>query len=278
MALSVVSCVAQYLGGLLMQEAELLGGVSDQIVKIRNEMTRIQAYLIDADARQDESAVGRNRVSEMRDLAYDVEDAIDTYILEAKYKSFFNPKKYVRLHKIGKEIKGLEAKIMDITRGVATYSTSQGEGTSSTRETRQQLRQSYPHFDDEDVIGIDNDIKVLVAELINKEGPRLVSIAGMGGLGKTTLAKKIYNHDQVKRHFDCRAWSFISQQFHGRTILQEIIRKVSNPNEETRFETLNDGELKEKLYKVLEDKCYLVVLDDIWSTVAWDVLKSAFPM
>ncbi|XP_042490732.1 probable disease resistance protein RF45 [Macadamia integrifolia] len=277
MALSIVSSVAQYLGGLLMQEAELIGGVSDQIEKIQNEMNRIQAYLIDAYARQDESAVGRNRISEMRDLAYDVEDAIDTYILEAKYKSFFNPKKYVRLHKIGKEIKGLEAKIMDITCGVATYSTSQGEGTSSTRETRQQLRQSYPHFDDEDVIGIVNDIMVLVAELINKEGPHLVSIAGMGGLGKTTLAKKIYNHDHVKCHFDCCAWSFISQQFQVRTILQEIIRKVSNPNEETRLETLNDGELKEKLYKVLEDKCYLVVLDDIWSTEAWDVLKPAFP-
>ncbi|XP_042486670.1 probable disease resistance protein At1g59620 [Macadamia integrifolia] len=43
------------------------------------------------------------------------------------------------------------------------------------------------------------------------------------------------------------------------------------------LEMLNDGELKEKLYKLLENKCYLVVLHDIRSAEAWVVLKPAFP-
>ncbi|XP_042515276.1 putative disease resistance protein At1g59780 [Macadamia integrifolia] len=277
MAESVVFSVARYLGGLLAQEAEILGGVANQIVNIKDEMLRMQCFLKDADARQDESDLVGNWVSEIRELAYDVEDAIDSYILKAKAASFLNPKKYIRLHKIGKEIEMLQSKIQAITRSVSTYGfirTDPGQGTSSTRGIRQQLRQSCPHYDDGDVIGIEDNINVLIAELINKEGPHLVSIVGMGGLGKTTLAIKVYNHNDVKRHFDCCAWSFISQQYQGRAILQEIIRKVGN---QTGVETLNDGELKEKLYKQLEDKLYLLVLDDIWSKEAWDVLKPAFP-
>ncbi|KAJ4955348.1 hypothetical protein NE237_012131 [Protea cynaroides] len=223
MAEPVVSSVAQYDGGQLIQEGKLL------------------------DARQDESEIVRNRVSEIRELAYDVEDAIDTYILKAKNASVFNPKKYIRLHTIGMEISMLQSRIQDITRSVETYgfkTSGQQEGTSTTTEMGQKLRQSYPHYDDEDVTGIDDNLKILVADLINKKGPRLVSIVGMGGLGKTTLAKK------------------------------EIIMKVSN---QMGLEMLDDRVLMEKLFKLLEDKCYLVVLDDIWSEDAWYALQPAFP-
>ncbi|XP_042515278.1 putative disease resistance protein At1g50180 [Macadamia integrifolia] len=273
MALSIVSSVAQYLGGLVVHEKELLGGVADQIENIQVEMKQMQCFLKDADERVNESENIHNLVADIRDLAYNAEDIIESYILKAKYASFFNPKRYIRLHEIGKEIKTLQLKIQHFTRRVETYgflSTGQEGGTSSTTEMQRQLRQSYPHYDDEDVIGIQDNIKVLVAELIKKEGPHLVSIVGMGGLGKTTLAKKVYNHDAVKRYFDCCAWSFISQQFQGRTILQEIIRKVCN---EIEHENLNDGEMKEKLYKLLEDKCYLswelfCKKDFLWKNVA----------
>ncbi|KAJ4955062.1 hypothetical protein NE237_011845 [Protea cynaroides] len=277
MAESVVSSVIQFLGALMVEEAKFLGGVADQVDNILDEMMQMQCFLKDADAKQHESESVRNLVADIRDVAYNAEDIIETYILKAKYANFFNP---IRLHQIGKEIKTLQSKIQDITRRVATYNfirIDEGEGTSSTTVRLQQLRQSYPHYDDEDVIGIEDNMKVLIAALINKKGPLLVSIVGMGGLGKTTLAKKIYSHGDVKRHFDCCSWSFISQQFQVRTILQGIIRKVSNPNEETSLERLSDEELKEKLFKLLEDKCYLVVLDDIWSTNAWDDLKPAFP-
>ena len=47
----------------------------------------------------------------------------------------------------------------------------------------------------------------------------------MGGLGKTRLAKKVYHHGVVKRHFDCFSWSSVSQQFNIRGVVQEILIK-----------------------------------------------------
>ncbi|KAJ4954541.1 hypothetical protein NE237_011324 [Protea cynaroides] len=279
MAQFAVSSTAKYIGGLLLQEAEFLSGVADQIDNIHVEMRQMLCFLKDADARGDESESFRNLAADIRDLAYDAEDIIETYILKAKYASIINPKKYIRLHQIGKEIKTLQSKILDITRHVVTYGfigIGQGEETSSTTERQRQLRQPYPHYDEEDVVGIHDNINILVAKLISKESRYLVSIAGMGGLGKITIAKNVYNQDDVKRHFDCCAWSFISQQFQVRIVLQGI-RKVCYPNEEVRLDKLNEKELIEKLSRLLEDKCYLVVLDDIWSKEAWDVLKSTFP-
>ena len=66
---------------MLLQEAIYLYGVSDKAHELQTELTRMQCYLKDADARQNESAFVKNSVAEMKDLAYDAEDVIATYAL-----------------------------------------------------------------------------------------------------------------------------------------------------------------------------------------------------
>ena len=76
-----MSCVVTRLGNLLLQEAIYLYGVSDKSRELQTELTRMQCFLKDADARQNESAFVKNSVVEMKDLACDAEDIIATYAL-----------------------------------------------------------------------------------------------------------------------------------------------------------------------------------------------------
>ncbi|XP_020527969.1 LOW QUALITY PROTEIN: putative disease resistance RPP13-like protein 3 [Amborella trichopoda] len=80
-------------------------------------------------------------------------------------------------------------------------------------------------------VGADQNVE-LVEEWLEPSDPHLkvISILGMGGLGKPTLAKRIYNGDTVKKHFDCHAWAFWLEDGHtcpmeleeqGRLIIQE---------------------------------------------------------
>ncbi|XP_060181883.1 putative late blight resistance protein homolog R1B-12 [Lycium barbarum] len=103
-------------------------------------------------------------------------------------------------------------------------------------------------------------------------GPReldLISIFGMPGLGKTTLAKKLYDHEAISNRFDIRLWGCTSQAYDKRALLYKLLGHTS--------EEKSNDELAEKLYRSLKGKRYLIVVDDLWSHEAWDDIKRPFP-
>ncbi|XP_068314862.1 putative disease resistance protein At1g50180 [Pyrus communis] len=152
-------------------------------------------------------------------------------------------------------------------------------GGDTSFQRQQERRRSFPHAIEPNVVGCADGIEILVAHLIKEKHHRVVSIWGMGGLGKITLAKQVYNHDGVRCHFDCFAWVCISQQCHGREVLEELLNQLSSTNEERQeIVILNEDEIARRLCtKQRERKC-LVVLDDIWTCNVWNSLQAGFPM
>ncbi|OVA01141.1 Disease resistance protein [Macleaya cordata] len=295
MAEAVVSFAVERLGDQLIQEAVFLYGVREQVERLCNELRRMQCFLKDADAKQQQGDERvRNWVAEIiRDVAYDAEDVIDTFILKVASKRRGGIQEFlmrntciinraVHLHNVGMEIQAILARLQDISNSRTTYGIKDiddGEASSNANQRlQQQLRRTYPHVEDEvDVIGLEEYTKELVAELMKEEKRcRVISIVSIGGLGKTTLAKKVYRHDVVKSHFDCCAWTLISQQCSRRDVLQEILKTASAlTNDEMKMiREINEEDLVEKLHSYLQEKQYLVVLDEIWSEEAWDVNKS----
>ncbi|CDP19049.1 unnamed protein product [Coffea canephora] len=241
MADPVISLVVERTGDLLIQKIVFLKGVRGQVERLQNDLVRMRCFLKDADQRQDEDARIRNWVSEIRAAAYDAEDIIEIFankIESIRDKGFvtrlaYCPWRIVSLNKIGREIGSLQTRLDNIAASREKFGIKNlGEGTSTHGEELQRLRRSSPLSEDKDIVGFEEMTKSLVTELLKEDrNRRVVSIIGMGGAGKTTLAKKMQEQD-----------------------------------------------LEQRLYQDLQDKRYLVVLDDVWEEEAWDCLvRNAFP-
>ncbi|KAJ1703364.1 hypothetical protein LUZ63_003143 [Rhynchospora breviuscula] len=270
MAESVVSFVLTKLGDAIVKEVLRLYGVDKQVEKVSRELSRIQAFLKDADTKRIVDERQKQWVKEVRDLAYWIEDVIDTFLSEVPPKEhgkmkafkrwFTKSKKLPAVHRIGDEINNIEERIQEINESRIRYGISNlGEGTEG--EITQPVRRiMLPDVDEADIVGFEADKEKIINLLLDKSTTRrsVISIVGTGGLGKTTLTRKVYNSDTVKTQFPVRMWVTISQKFE----LIDILRKIADQLDIESPKDLSEHQLT-KLYRSLAEEKYLLVLDDI---------------
>ncbi|KAL3506169.1 hypothetical protein ACH5RR_031551 [Cinchona calisaya] len=293
MAEPIVSFLVERIGTLLVEEAEFLAGVSEDAEQLHSEIKMMRAMLRDADEKQHEAAIVKEWVSQSKNLAYEAENVLETHAFKLasrqrgrncrdiirRYSCILN-ECYIR-HKVGLEIRSLNTKVSNLTKRFQEYGIraviAEKEGSNSRQ---QQRRMTYSNVaDDEDFVGFENEIQKLVQELVKKDefSGQVVSLSGMGGLGKTTLARKVYNHPTVKSHFDSFAWVCISQQWQTRDILKGILVSFL-PDKIKEIHKWIDDKMVGELLRIQKERKCLVVLDDIWSKDAWECIKVAFPI
>jgi len=120
---------------------------------------------------------------------------------------------------------------------------------------------------------------MMVRLLVGGENERtLVSVVGMGGLGKTTLAKHVFDNQLVKRHFDCRSFITVSQSYTMTELLIDMIKTACTNNNETipkGLRKMDDRTLITQVRQYLESKRYLVLFDDVWEENFSDEIEHA---
>ncbi|KAM3376439.1 hypothetical protein P3S68_015154 [Capsicum galapagoense] len=124
------------------------------------------------------------------------------------------------------------------------------------------------------IVGFKEETNWLITKLTS--GPKdldVISITGMPGSGKTTLAYKVYNDKSVCSHFDLRAWCTVDQEYDEKNLLVKLFNQVTGSD----LKFSEDIDVADKLRRQLFGKRYLIVLDDVWDTTVWDDLTRPFP-
>ncbi|XP_021806963.1 putative disease resistance protein At1g50180 [Prunus avium] len=298
MAEAVVSFVLQNVREFTTQEAKFLSGVSHQIEVAQTELQLMQGFLKDADARQGQDETVRIWVAKIRDAAYDLEDVIQTYGLKVVSQKKRGPKNVfkrfacifkegVDVPRIGNEIENITTRISDLRSSLQKYNIKElttdrdgGGGGESSLQLHERLRRSYSHVVERDVVGLESNVEELVMHLVkDKNRHRVVSIWGMGGLGKTTLARQLYHDKKVRQHFHSFAWVCVSQRCQVRNVWEGSLIELISATKEKKQEIkdMTDDEIAKKLFLLLQEMRCLVILDDIWRIETWNLLKAAFP-
>ena len=288
------------LSNLAVQEASLFGGVEGQISLLRNELEWISLFLEEASATSNDGRRLKLWMNQIRDAAYDAEDVIDEFIvrLEHQRQRRLQNLKFLRvvlptcvifadklplIHELDGRMKEINVKIEKILANKSRYCVenammpSGAWSSSSPNEVVTWGEKRLPIVEEADVVGMKDEAEAVKEMLlINGELERgVVAIVGMGGLGKTTLAKKVYNDPDVNRHFQCRALVYVSQVFTIRELLMGIANNVMRETDHMR--NMGENQLGNEVRKYLDKKMYLIVLDDVWSIQVWNGLCLYLP-
>ncbi|XP_049399641.1 putative disease resistance protein RGA4 [Solanum stenotomum] len=122
-----------------------------------------------------------------------------------------------------------------------------------------------------DVVGRDKDVAEIKEKMLNMREEVVlcaIPIVGMGGLGKTTIAKRIFNDEEIEKHFEKRVWLCLPEMSDTKSFLEQILQSMT----ERKLEVQTRDIIVKKLRDELGGKRYLLVLDDLWRVdlPVWD--------
>uniref|UniRef100_A0A0D9V0Q2 AAA+ ATPase domain-containing protein n=1 Tax=Leersia perrieri TaxID=77586 RepID=A0A0D9V0Q2_9ORYZ len=236
------------------------------LLNLKAELTSLHAALRElADVPPDQlDGHAKAWAGDARDLAYDVDDAIDNNAFAARAE--------------GGIFKNLLERATDLSR------------TRPTAAVGDVIRRPVAGVDADPTEGKgsggldaarDDLIKKLCAgdgdggEASEGRGLRVVAVVGSAGLGKTTLAKMVY--DTLKPRFDCGAFVSVSVNPDMAVVFRRMLRQLDDGrnarvgcSEEPKDD---EGQIVDQLREFLRDRRYLIVIDDIWEKPSWEMIK-----
>ncbi|GLT58324.1 hypothetical protein SLA2020_312250 [Shorea laevis] len=257
-----------------------------ELERLHSKLNMIHTVLQEVESKQVEGPAVKLWLKKLRDVARDAEDVLDEAVYERLKQevqtqkqmmkvclcfTFFNP--FIFRLQMANKIKNLIASVDEINEEANQFGL---QFRLATREPRSNPQTTYssPGYCPTRVIGREDDVSKIVDLLIdpnNEESLSVISVVGMGGLGKTTLAKSVQNHEKIVRNFGKTMFICVSEDFDVNKILKEMLESLTKKGCSIQNQATMVGEIQD----LLKNENYLLILDDVWNEepLKWEALR-----
>ncbi|RDX65334.1 Disease resistance protein RGA2, partial [Mucuna pruriens] len=234
-------------------------------------MSDIKAVVLDAEEKQGTNHQLQVWLDKLKDALDDADNLLDDFSTEDKIRQVMTKDKKAKKVRIFFSSSNMllftfkmTKRVKDIGKRLEALNVDRRCFQLTNRHLEQQVvrqRETHSFVRGEYVIGRENEKNYLLELLLNtnmntKENVSIISIVGIGGLGKTALAQLLYNDKAVGVHFKLKMWVCVSDDFDVKTIAKKIIESKTNDEMDR---------VQQELRKKIEGNKYLLVLDDIWN-------------
>ncbi|KAK4395426.1 putative disease resistance protein [Sesamum angolense] len=194
-----------------------------QIQSLLENITSLQHFLEDYHALLTSKPEAEDGLeSQMAKASYAAEDIIESFVLDQilapsqvqveRILTCFSQD----FPKVMQDVDSIEKKVMEIKEKIGVVKDQQP--VNSLQPAAGFSRIVAPGSRDA-MVGFDSHLHQIMERLIGQEAElQMISIVGMGGIGKTTLASNVFDHPTIVENFDIRAWVTISQEHSVREI------------------------------------------------------------
>ncbi|XP_066338615.1 disease resistance protein RGA5-like isoform X2 [Miscanthus floridulus] len=297
-----VGSIVTKLGELLHGEYKLQKGLPEQIEYLKNELESAHTALCKVGATPPEQQDPQVRLwtREVREASYDMEDILDAFLVDVVEGAAPPENKNALLQRLKKMTAKLlkKSKARHDIAGAIEDMKKRLQEVSDRRHrnfipvavpapaTKLDPRLVEMHKEAVQIIGIERTRAELIAMLqssthghgdagasSSSNRTKIVSVVGAGGLGKTTLAKAVY--DELSTGYDCRAFVSVGRN----PDLVQVFTSIFFLLDEKKYKAIRDVKdlqlLIGELRKFLVNKRFFIVIDDVWDINSWQALGSA---